>query len=172
MTIAVIPNRPAGTAVRSIEQILANFDAITNVINGNIDYSNLASVMANKIALEMEAWPATTISAGTIVKCLTTTYVDNTLCTYNASTGVATIVMSGDYMITINNAVSGATGVWAVFVNGGEVNTPQQGLPGAGVFVLRLAAGQTVGVGAATIGGCSGLVGGNTYYGGWTLTRL
>jgi len=38
--IVTIPNRPAGTDIRSIEQILADFDAITSVINGNLDASN------------------------------------------------------------------------------------------------------------------------------------
>src|ERR1700690_2359304 len=40
MTLITIPNRPSGSSVRSIEQILADFDAITAVVNGNLDISN------------------------------------------------------------------------------------------------------------------------------------
>jgi hypothetical protein len=37
MTLITIPNRPSGSTVRSIEQILADFDAITDVVNGGLD---------------------------------------------------------------------------------------------------------------------------------------
>lgn len=48
MSTITIPNRPAGTDVRSIEQILANFDAITNGVNGNLDTTNLSATAAIK----------------------------------------------------------------------------------------------------------------------------
>jgi microcystin-dependent protein len=44
MTFVSIPNRPLGTDVRSIEMILADFDAITSVINGGLDQSNMSSL--------------------------------------------------------------------------------------------------------------------------------
>ena len=44
MTLVTIPNRPLGTDTRSIELLLADFDAITAVINGGLDQSNMSSV--------------------------------------------------------------------------------------------------------------------------------
>lgn len=41
MTVASIPNRPAGSAPRAIADMLANFDAVTNVINGHLDETNM-----------------------------------------------------------------------------------------------------------------------------------
>jgi hypothetical protein len=41
MTLVTIPNRPAGTDQRSIELILADFDAITDVVNGHLDSTNM-----------------------------------------------------------------------------------------------------------------------------------
>lgn len=43
MTTASIPNRPLGTDQRSIELILANFDAVLAVINGELDHNNLSA---------------------------------------------------------------------------------------------------------------------------------
>lgn len=43
MTTITIPNRPAGTDDRSIEDILANFDAITTVVNGNLSDANFTN---------------------------------------------------------------------------------------------------------------------------------
>jgi microcystin-dependent protein len=42
MTNVTIPNRPLGTDTRSIEMILADFDAITSVINGQLDSGNMS----------------------------------------------------------------------------------------------------------------------------------
>jgi len=50
MTFVTIPNRPAGGDVRAIEQILADFDAITAVVNGNLDQNNFAPGAVNAIA--------------------------------------------------------------------------------------------------------------------------
>lgn len=52
MAIVTIPNRPAGTDVRSIAAILANFDAITTDYNGNIDATNIkdGSITSAKFA--------------------------------------------------------------------------------------------------------------------------
>lgn len=43
MPFVTIPNRPSGGDIRAIEQILADFDAITEVINGNLDATNFVS---------------------------------------------------------------------------------------------------------------------------------
>lgn len=43
MTVITIPNRPAGTDQRSIELILADFDAITDVVNGGLDATNMSA---------------------------------------------------------------------------------------------------------------------------------
>lgn len=50
MTVAVIPNRPLGSEARSITAILANFDAITKVINGEIDGTNNIKAASIKTA--------------------------------------------------------------------------------------------------------------------------
>lgn len=42
MPTVTIPNRPVGSDVRSIAAILANFDAITSVINGGLDGTNIS----------------------------------------------------------------------------------------------------------------------------------
>lgn len=42
MTQVSIPNRPLGSDTRSIEMILADFDAITAVINGELDATNMS----------------------------------------------------------------------------------------------------------------------------------
>src|SRR5258707_1268779 len=41
MGFITIPNRPAGNDFKSIEAILADFDAIINVVNGNLDATNM-----------------------------------------------------------------------------------------------------------------------------------
>lgn len=46
MTVATIPNRPLGTDPRSVSAILADFDAITAVVNGNLDGDNLSALTA------------------------------------------------------------------------------------------------------------------------------
>ena len=46
MTQVTKPNRPLGTDTRSIEAILADFDAITGVINGNLDVTNMSATGA------------------------------------------------------------------------------------------------------------------------------
>lgn len=61
MTLITIPNRPAGTDVRSIEQILANFDAITEAVNGNIDYTNLASELQGLLNIPTVSSGGTTV---------------------------------------------------------------------------------------------------------------
>lgn len=43
MTAVTIPNRPVGTDARAIALILADFDAITTVVNGQLDHNNLAA---------------------------------------------------------------------------------------------------------------------------------
>ena len=48
MTTFSIPNRPAGSAVRSIAQITANFDSIINQLNGqNLDPANFSESLVN-----------------------------------------------------------------------------------------------------------------------------
>lgn len=42
MALATIPNRPIGSDARSIAAMLANFDAITGQLNGNVDGNNLS----------------------------------------------------------------------------------------------------------------------------------
>jgi hypothetical protein len=50
MGLVTIPNRPAGTDVRSIEQILADFDAIlTGAVNGHIDATNMEPSFLNSL---------------------------------------------------------------------------------------------------------------------------
>lgn len=44
MSLITIPNRPVGTDERSIEDILANFDAITTVVNGDLDSTNFTNL--------------------------------------------------------------------------------------------------------------------------------
>lgn len=60
MTTIVIPNRPAGGDARSIASLLANFDAITSVVNGNIDSANIASGGVKRSNLNVDI-----VSAGT-----------------------------------------------------------------------------------------------------------
>lgn len=55
MTILSYPNHPAGSDIKSIENILANFDAVVTWANGNIDDTNLKSPMAAKRQLLMQA---------------------------------------------------------------------------------------------------------------------
>jgi hypothetical protein len=43
MTFVTIPNRPLGTDTRSIEMLLADFDAITSTINGGLDAGNMSA---------------------------------------------------------------------------------------------------------------------------------
>jgi microcystin-dependent protein len=43
MTFVTIPNRPLGSDTRSIEMILADFDAVTAVINGQLDQTNFSN---------------------------------------------------------------------------------------------------------------------------------
>lgn len=59
MTLITIPNRPAGTDVRSIEQILADFDAITSVVNGNLDVTNLAASLKGLLVVASVSGPVT-----------------------------------------------------------------------------------------------------------------
>lgn len=47
--IGQVPNRPSGTATRSIAAILSDFDYITNDYNGNIDFNNLAASLRNGV---------------------------------------------------------------------------------------------------------------------------
>lgn len=42
MALVTIPNRPIGSDARSIAQMLANFDAVTDQVNGNVDGNNLS----------------------------------------------------------------------------------------------------------------------------------
>lgn len=56
MTVVNIPNRPIGSEDRSIAAILADFDAITNVVNGQIDGThNIAakSILTSNLADEL-----------------------------------------------------------------------------------------------------------------------
>lgn len=47
-----IPNRPVGTDVRSVSQLLANFDAIINWVNGaNVAAANLTSALASSLGV-------------------------------------------------------------------------------------------------------------------------
>lgn len=57
MTIATIPNRPNGADVRQIELILADFDAILAVVNGNLDQENYAPGTVPQRALSLQATP-------------------------------------------------------------------------------------------------------------------
>lgn len=55
MTVLGIPNRPAGTDQRSIEAILADFDAVISWANGNIDANNLSAAAAQSAGMNTGA---------------------------------------------------------------------------------------------------------------------
>src|SRR4030095_5932609 len=53
MTQVVLPHRPVAGDSEDVSQIMANFDAVTNVVNGGLKDDNVASdakLAANKLA--------------------------------------------------------------------------------------------------------------------------
>jgi microcystin-dependent protein len=68
LTNVTIPNRPLGTDVRSIEMILADFDAVTSVINGQLDTGNMSSLGQQSVYMPGDL--VITAAAGTRAGCL------------------------------------------------------------------------------------------------------
>lgn len=129
MAQVVIPNRPLGTDIRSIEAILANFDAVTAQTNGNLDSTNIANSLAQSARVNTTTQAVKGVSYLSAADVLivngysVATHPDRVTGITLAASGLLRITARFDLAKGADPATN--NGIWfALFVGGTEVASP------------------------------------------------